>query len=89
MTDERLLEAARNNAEWCDTVCRSHGSAGTFSALSWTNPGAPPHRRPHSTSSRVGFVSTSTVSDPTPRSLNPLDVATQTTGPSKSRPSLR
>ncbi|WP_433513127.1 hypothetical protein ACQP2T_57420 [Nonomuraea sp. CA-143628] len=42
MTDDRLLEAARNNAEWCDAVCRSHGSPGTFSALSWTNPGVSP-----------------------------------------------
>jgi hypothetical protein len=42
MTDDRLLEAARNNAEWCDAVCRSHGSPGTFSALSWTNPGVTP-----------------------------------------------
>ncbi|MFG1962539.1 hypothetical protein [Nonomuraea sp. NPDC049028] len=42
MTDDRLLEAARNNAEWCDAVCRSHGSPGTFSALSWTNAGVTP-----------------------------------------------
>ncbi|MEU8150760.1 hypothetical protein [Nonomuraea sp. NPDC048901] len=42
MTDDRLLEAARNNAEWCDAVCRSHGSLGTFSALSWTNAGVTP-----------------------------------------------
>ncbi|MEV6158386.1 hypothetical protein AB0L53_49440 [Nonomuraea sp. NPDC052129] len=42
MTDDQLLEAARNNAEWCDAVCRSHGSPGTFSTLSWTNPGVSP-----------------------------------------------
>ncbi|HUR05761.1 MAG TPA: hypothetical protein VM347_24670 [Nonomuraea sp.] len=42
MTDDRLLEAARNNAEWCDAVCRSHGSPGTFGTLSWTNPSVTP-----------------------------------------------
>jgi hypothetical protein len=36
--------AARNNAEWCDTVCRSHGRPGHFGAASWTNPArTPPH----------------------------------------------
>lgn len=30
--------AARNNAEWCDAVCRSHGSPGVFASDAWTNP---------------------------------------------------
>ncbi|WP_219471915.1 hypothetical protein [Nonomuraea rhizosphaerae] len=42
MSDDRLLEAALNNAEWCDAVCRAHGSPGTFTALSWTNPASSP-----------------------------------------------
>jgi hypothetical protein len=29
--------AARNNAEWCDAVCRSHGIHGTFAADAWTS----------------------------------------------------
>ncbi len=30
--------AARNNAEWCDAVCRAHGLPGDFGAAAWTNP---------------------------------------------------
>ncbi|TMR93124.1 hypothetical protein EJK15_41130 [Nonomuraea basaltis] len=30
--------AARDNAEWCDTMCRIHGSPGTFAERVWTNP---------------------------------------------------
>lgn len=29
--------AARNNAEWCDTVCRTHGAAGRFGPRAWTS----------------------------------------------------
>ncbi len=39
MTDaaERLVaSAARNNAEWCDIVCRLHGMAGEFQDDAWT-----------------------------------------------------
>lgn len=32
------LAAARNNAAWCDAVCRSHGLPGTFGADAWTSP---------------------------------------------------
>jgi hypothetical protein len=28
--------AARNNAEWCEAMCRSHGLAGAFSPQAWT-----------------------------------------------------
>lgn len=28
--------AARNNAEWCEAMCRSHGLAGSFSPQAWT-----------------------------------------------------
>jgi hypothetical protein len=30
--------AARNNAEWCDSVCRLHGRAGTYHDGGWTVP---------------------------------------------------
>jgi hypothetical protein len=34
--------AARNNAEWCDTLCRTHGIHGRFDADAWVAP----HRTP-------------------------------------------
>jgi hypothetical protein len=30
-------EAALNNAEWCDIICRSHGIAGAFEASLWAS----------------------------------------------------
>ncbi len=33
-----ICEAARNNAEWCDAFCRTHGIAGRFSAGFWSSP---------------------------------------------------
>jgi hypothetical protein len=30
--------AARNNAEWCDAFCRTHGVIGRFQAESWSSP---------------------------------------------------
>ncbi|SDI57850.1 hypothetical protein [Nonomuraea jiangxiensis] len=33
-----INEAVRNNAEWCDLMCRTHGIPGTFTDLAWTNP---------------------------------------------------
>ncbi|MEV1003229.1 hypothetical protein [Nonomuraea sp. NPDC050202] len=37
MTDWRR-EAARDNARWCDLMCRAHGIRGTFTDLAWTSP---------------------------------------------------
>ncbi|MEV0228206.1 hypothetical protein [Nonomuraea sp. NPDC050786] len=37
-----VATAARDNAEWCDAMCRAHGSPGTFTALAWTNPARTP-----------------------------------------------
>ncbi|MET9609519.1 hypothetical protein ABZZ17_31385 [Streptomyces sp. NPDC006512] len=31
-----LRAAARNNADWCDAVCRTHGAAGVFGPDAWT-----------------------------------------------------
>jgi hypothetical protein len=41
--DTDLVDAAaRNNALWCDAVCRTHGRPGSFDALMWaTRLGAP------------------------------------------------
>lgn len=39
MSDPLLLRAAaRNNAEWCDAFCRTHGIAGRLRADSWCSP---------------------------------------------------
>ncbi|GGW27569.1 hypothetical protein [Streptomyces xantholiticus] len=38
MIDERARTAARNNAEWCEAMCRAHGLPGTFGSRAWTNP---------------------------------------------------
>ncbi|NYI04707.1 hypothetical protein [Allostreptomyces psammosilenae] len=35
--DRWVRHAARNNAEWCDAVCRAHGRPGRFGATAWTN----------------------------------------------------
>jgi hypothetical protein len=37
MLDDRVIRAARNNAEWCDAVCRSHGNPGEFRDDMWLN----------------------------------------------------
>jgi hypothetical protein len=40
--DDWVRIAARNNAEWCDILCRSHGVPGRFEPDAWVNP----HRTP-------------------------------------------
>ena len=42
MTGELINAAVRNNAEWCDLVCRTHGITGTFHTDAWTSS----HRTP-------------------------------------------
>ncbi|WP_374687341.1 hypothetical protein [Promineifilum sp.] len=37
MSDPRVKQAARNNALWCDAVCRAHGRPGEFHAGLWLN----------------------------------------------------
>ncbi|MFJ9581095.1 hypothetical protein ACIRQF_32490 [Streptomyces sp. NPDC101191] len=38
ITDASPLAAAvRNNADWCDTMCRAHGLPGSFGPRAWTN----------------------------------------------------
>ncbi len=46
MTLPSVASAARNNAMWCDAVCRSHGTAGVFGARAWTAPRRSPDLYP-------------------------------------------
>ncbi|RVU27985.1 hypothetical protein EOT10_06890 [Streptomyces antnestii] len=42
-TEQHLVRAAaRNNAEWCAAMCRSHGLAGEFGAHAWAAPSRTP-----------------------------------------------
>ena len=36
--NDLVAAAARNNAEWCDALCRAHGIAGTFEETRWWSP---------------------------------------------------
>ena len=38
--------AARNNAQWCDIVCRTHGLAGRFDPDAWVSPRRTPRYYP-------------------------------------------
>ncbi|MET7876456.1 hypothetical protein ACPXB1_11295 [Micromonospora sp. DT68] len=46
--------AARNNAEWCDVVCGSHGVAGWFDADAWSTPRRSPTWYPDAVTLRPG-----------------------------------
>ncbi|AJF65070.1 hypothetical protein [Streptomyces vietnamensis] len=38
ITDDDVLgDAVRNNAEWCQVMCRAHGLTGTFGPRAWTS----------------------------------------------------
>lgn len=37
MNTSRAIQAAFNNAVWCNAVCGAHGGAGRFSGLAWWN----------------------------------------------------
>lgn len=41
-----VASAARNNAEWCDIVCHSHGNAGEFHPHFWASRSRTPPRYP-------------------------------------------
>jgi hypothetical protein len=47
MTDARVQQAVRNNAVWCDTVCRAHGSPGEFFEEIWVNRHSTPRFYPN------------------------------------------
>jgi hypothetical protein len=45
--DHRIARAARNNADWCEIVCASHGSPGVFVDTMWINRGRIPRFYPN------------------------------------------
>lgn len=47
MTLSRVEQAARNNAIWCDTICRAHGAAGEFHTDVWFNRNPAPRFYPN------------------------------------------
>jgi hypothetical protein len=47
MLDDRNIRAARNNAEWCDAVCRAHGNPGEFHDDIWLNRNSVPRFYPN------------------------------------------
>ena len=47
MLDDRSIRAARNNAEWCDAVCRAHNNPGEFHDDIWLNRNAVPRFYPN------------------------------------------
>jgi hypothetical protein len=44
--DRSRRAAARNNADWCDTLCRTHGIAGRFDPDAWVSPQRTPRFYP-------------------------------------------
>jgi hypothetical protein len=57
-TDKAAIRAAaaRNNAGWCASVCRSHGITGTFGATAWWSSLRPPPYYPDAITLRQGAV---------------------------------
>jgi hypothetical protein len=47
LTSSRVKQAARNNAQWCDAVCRVHGASGEFHQTVWLNRHAVPRFYPN------------------------------------------
>lgn len=47
MNGEAVRQAAQNNAIWCDTVCRTHGSPGEFQGTIWVNTSRVPRFYPN------------------------------------------
>ncbi|MEU5908805.1 hypothetical protein ABZ780_31110 [Micromonospora sp. NPDC047467] len=54
MDEDVRSAAARNNAEWCDVVCGSHGVAGRFDADAWSTPRRSPTWYPDAVTLRPG-----------------------------------
>jgi hypothetical protein len=63
MLDDRCVRAARNNAEWCDAVCRAHHNPGEFHDDIWINRNAVPRFYPNA----------GTFAEPSPRQLALID----------------
>ncbi|MEU7586688.1 hypothetical protein AB0A95_10345 [Micromonospora sp. NPDC049230] len=54
MREDARAAAARNNAEWCDIVCGSHGLAGRTEADAWSVPHRSPPWYPDAVTLRPG-----------------------------------
>ncbi|MGO9603989.1 MAG: hypothetical protein ACLQAT_11410 [Candidatus Binataceae bacterium] len=63
MIDNRNIRAARNNAEWCDAVCRAHGNPGEFYEGMWLSR----HRVPRF------YPNAGTLTEPSQRQLDLVD----------------
>jgi hypothetical protein len=63
MLDDRCVRAARNNAEWCDAVCRAHNNPGEFHDDIWLNRNAVPRFYPNA----------GTLAEPSARQLALID----------------
>jgi hypothetical protein len=63
MLDDRNIRAARNNAEWCDAVCRAHNNPGEFHDDIWLNRNAVSRFYPNA----------GTFAEPSPRQLALID----------------
>ena len=63
MLDDRIIRAARNNARWCDAVCREHGNPGEFRDDIWLNR----HRVPRF------YPNAGTLTEPSRRQLELID----------------
>ena len=63
MIDDRYIQAAHNNAEWCEAVCRSHGNPGEFHDDIWLNRHPVPRFYPNA----------GTLAEPSPRQLDLID----------------
>jgi hypothetical protein len=61
--DDRNIGAARNNAEWCDAVCRAHGNPGEFHDDIWLSRHPVPRFYPNA----------GTLAEPSPRQLALID----------------
>jgi hypothetical protein len=72
MLDDRYIRAARNNAEWCDAVCRADGNPGEFHDDIWINRNAVPRFYPNA----------GTLAEPSPRQLALIDELIATRLPS-------
>jgi hypothetical protein len=63
MFDDRIIRAARNNARWCDAVCRARGNPGEFHDDIWLNR----HRVPRF------YPNAGTLAEPSRRQLELID----------------
>jgi hypothetical protein len=59
--DDLVELAARNNAEWCDVFCRSHGIAGSFERGRWYTTRRPPPLYPDVVTLRPGLSAHATL----------------------------